>query len=92
VLQGMIDRLIEVGRCCGMEVNVENTKAMTVSRLLSQTLDMIVQTKPENVEYFNYLVCMTTNGARCRRETKSRTVMQKQHSTRDRPFSPANLT
>jgi hypothetical protein len=23
VLQGMIDRLNEIGRCCGMEVNVE---------------------------------------------------------------------
>jgi len=53
VLRGMIARLIEVGRCCGMEVNVENNKTMTVSRLPSQTVDMIVQTKPENVEYFN---------------------------------------
>ena len=23
VLQGMIDRLIQIGRCCGMEVNVD---------------------------------------------------------------------
>jgi hypothetical protein len=23
VLQGMTDKLIEVGRCCGMEMNVE---------------------------------------------------------------------
>ena len=23
VLQGMIDRLLEIGRCCGMEMNVE---------------------------------------------------------------------
>ena len=28
VLQGMFDRVIEVGRCCGMEVNVENTKGV----------------------------------------------------------------
>jgi len=26
VLQGMIDKLIEIGRCCGMEINVEKTK------------------------------------------------------------------
>jgi len=26
VLQGMFDRLNKVGRCCGMEMNVENTK------------------------------------------------------------------
>jgi hypothetical protein len=28
---GMIDKLIEIGRFFGMEVNVENTKAMTNS-------------------------------------------------------------
>jgi hypothetical protein len=28
VLQGMIDRLIEIGRCYGMEMNVEKTKVM----------------------------------------------------------------
>jgi hypothetical protein len=26
VLQGMADRLIEIGRCYGMEMNVEKTK------------------------------------------------------------------
>ena len=30
VLQGMFDRVIEVGRCCGMEVNVENTKGVVI--------------------------------------------------------------
>ena len=25
VLQGMIDKLIEIGRCCGMEMNVGKT-------------------------------------------------------------------
>jgi len=28
VLQDMIDKLIEVGRCYGMEMNVEKTKVM----------------------------------------------------------------
>jgi len=26
VLQGVIERLIEIGRCCGIEMNVEKTK------------------------------------------------------------------
>jgi hypothetical protein len=30
VLQGMIDKLIEIGRCCGMEMNVEKTKVMRI--------------------------------------------------------------
>jgi hypothetical protein len=32
VLQGMIDRIIEIGRCYGMEMNVEKTKVMRISR------------------------------------------------------------
>jgi len=32
VLQDMIDKLIEIGRCHGMEINVEKTKVMRISR------------------------------------------------------------
>jgi len=32
VLQGMIDKLIEIERCCGVEMNVEKTKVMRISR------------------------------------------------------------
>ena len=37
--------------------------------------NIIDQKHAENVEYFNYLCSMTTNGARCRCETKSRTII-----------------
>jgi hypothetical protein len=30
VLQDMIDKLIEIGRCYGMEMNVEKTKVMKI--------------------------------------------------------------
>jgi len=30
VLQGMIDELIEIGSCYGMEMNVEKTKVMRI--------------------------------------------------------------
>ena len=30
LLQGMIDGLIEIGRCSGMEMNVRKTKVMTI--------------------------------------------------------------
>jgi hypothetical protein len=36
VLQCKIDRLIEIGRCRGMEMNVEQTKVMNSSKLSSQ--------------------------------------------------------
>jgi len=32
VLQGMIDKLIEIGRCYGMEMNVQKTKILRISR------------------------------------------------------------
>jgi len=41
VLQGMIDKLIEIGRCCGMKMNVEKTKVMRISRQPSPVRIMI---------------------------------------------------
>jgi hypothetical protein len=76
VLQGMIDRLIEIGRCCGMEINVEKTKVMRHSRQPSPIKIMIDQTQLQNVEYFNYLGSIT-NDARCTCEIKSRIAMAK---------------
>jgi len=32
VLQDMTDKLIEIGGCCGMDMNVEKTKVMIISR------------------------------------------------------------
>ena len=36
VLQGVIDRRIEIGRCCATEMNVERTEIMGISRRPSQ--------------------------------------------------------
>jgi len=41
VLQGMIDKLIEIGRCNGMEMNVEKTKVRRISRQPSPVTIMI---------------------------------------------------
>jgi hypothetical protein len=43
VLQGMIDKLIEIGRCYGMEMNVEKTNVMRISRQPSPVTIMIEQ-------------------------------------------------
>jgi hypothetical protein len=43
VLQGMIYKLIEIGRCYGMEMNVEKTKVMRISRQPSPVTIMIDQ-------------------------------------------------
>jgi len=43
VLQSMIERLVDVGRCYGMEMNVGKTKVMRISRQLSPIQIMIDQ-------------------------------------------------
>jgi hypothetical protein len=30
MLHGVIDRLIDIGRCCGMEMNVEKTEVVRI--------------------------------------------------------------
>jgi hypothetical protein len=72
----MFDRLSEIGRRYGMEMNVEKTKVMRISRQPSPIKITIDQKQLENVEYFNYLGSMI-NDARCTREIKSRIAMAK---------------
>jgi hypothetical protein len=77
LLQGMVVRLIEIGRIYGMEMNLEQTKVMRISRQPSPIKIMIDQKQLQNVEYFNYLGSMITNDARCTREIKSKIAMAK---------------
>jgi hypothetical protein len=77
VLQSMIDRVIEIGRCYGMEMNVEKTKVMRISRQLSPVQIMIYQIHLENVEYFNNVCSMITNDARLAHKIKSRIAIAK---------------
>jgi len=43
VLQDMINKLIEIGRCYGMEMNVERIEVMRISRQPSPVTIMIEQ-------------------------------------------------
>ena len=52
VLQDMIDKLIEIGGCYGMEMNVETTKVIRISRQPFPVKIMIYQKQLENVESF----------------------------------------
>jgi len=51
VLQGMIERLIEIWSCYGMEMNVEKTKMMRIWSQPSAIHIMIGHKQPENMEY-----------------------------------------
>jgi hypothetical protein len=91
VLQGMIDRLIEIARCYGMEMNVEETKVMRISRQPYPIRIVIDQKQLENVEYLNYLGSMITNEARCTREIKSRIAMAKTAFNKKKTVSTSKL-
>ena len=77
VLQVMINKLIEIGRCYVMEMNVEKTKVMRISRQPSPVTIMIDQNQQENVECFKYFCSVLTNDGRCTFEIKSRIAMAK---------------
>jgi hypothetical protein len=71
MLQGMIDRLIEFGRCYGMEMNVEKTEVMRISRHPSPIQIMIDKI---NQRIWNI---STIWGAGCTYEIKSGIAMAK---------------
>ena len=73
----MIDKLIEIGGCYGMEMNVEKTKVMRISRQSFPLKIMIDQKQLENVESFKYLGRILTNDVRFTCEIKCRRLIQK---------------
>ena len=77
VLRDMIDKLMKIGRCYGMEMNVEKTKVMTISRQLFPIKIMIDQKQLENVESLEYLGSILTNDGRNTCEIKSTIAMAK---------------
>jgi len=61
-------------QCYGMEINVETTKEMRISRQPSPVQIMIDKKHVENVVHFSYLGTMITNDARCTCAITARTV------------------
>ena len=89
MLQSMIDKIIEIGRCYGMEMNVEKTKVMRISRQPTPITIMIDQKQLENVECFKYLGSMLTNDGICKCEIKSRIAMAKAAFNKKKNLLPA---
>ena len=75
--QGTADRLTEIGICYGMEMNVEKTKVMRISRQPSPVHMLTNQKQMKNVEYFKYLANMITDDAICTHEINCRIAMAK---------------
>jgi len=85
VLQDMINKLIEIGRCYGMEMNVKK-KVMRISKQPFQVKIIIDHKQLENVESFKYLGSILTNDGRCTREIKCRIVMAKATFNKKKTF------
>jgi len=77
VLQDMTDKLIEIGRYRGMEMNVEKTKILRISRKPFPVKIMIDQKQLVNGEFFKYMGSILTNDERCTCEIKCRIAMAK---------------
>ena len=92
VLQGMTDKLIEIGRCYGMKMNVEKTKVMRISRQPSPVTIMIDQKQLKNVECFKHLGSILTNDGRHTCEIKSRIAMAKAAFNKKKTTLPEKWT
>jgi len=76
--KGLIVRLNEVGDgCYGMEMNVEKTKVMRISRQPFAVQITIHQKQLENVKYSNYFGSRLTHYRGCICEIKSRIFIAK---------------
>jgi hypothetical protein len=67
----MLDRLIEIGKCYGMEMTVGKPKVMRTGRQPSPVQIVTDQKQPENVEFFSCFGSMISVDARYTREIKS---------------------
>jgi hypothetical protein len=85
----MTDKLIEIGRCCGMEMNVDKTKVMRISRQPFPVKIMIDQKQLENMESFKYSGNILTNDGRC--VIKSRIAMTKAAFNKNRALFTSTL-
>jgi hypothetical protein len=91
VLQDMIDKRIEILRCYGMEMNVEKTKVMRISRQPFPVKIMIDQKQLENVESFKYLGSMLTNDGKCTCGIKCRIATAKAPFNKKRTLFTSTL-
>jgi hypothetical protein len=91
MLQDMIDKLIEIGRCYGMEMNVGKTKVMRISRQPFPVKIIIDQKQVENVESFKYFGSILTNNGRCPCEIKCSIVMAKATFNKKRSLFTSTL-
>jgi len=68
VIKGAIDSLNDIRICYGMEMYVEITEVIRISRKPSPVQIITNQKQLANAGHFDYLGSMITNDARCTRK------------------------
>jgi hypothetical protein len=92
LLHGIIDKIIETGKCCGMDMAVERTETMGISRVPSLLQIMIDQKQLVNVEYFSCLFNTITNHATYISEINSMIATAKAAFDRKKTLFTSNWT
>jgi hypothetical protein len=87
----MIVKLIKIGRCYGMEMNLEKNKVMRISRQPLPVKIKINQKQLEIVETFKYFGSILTNDGRCTCEIKCRIAMAKAAFNKKRALFTSTL-
>ena len=92
VLQDMTGKLVEIGRCFGMEMNVVKKTVMRISKQQFPVKIIVYQKQLENVEFFKYLGSILINDGRSTCEINVGLLWIMLHSTRRGLFLLAHWT
>ena len=77
-LQDMVNRLVDTGRKYGMEINIDKSQVMRVSRS-NESLQIKVNNRElKEVDHFKYLGSVRTRDGYCTREIKMRITIAKE--------------
>ena len=76
-LQDMVNRLVDTGKKYGMEINIDKSQVMRVSRS-NESLQIKVNNRElKEVDHFKYLGSVLTRDGNCTREIKMRIAIAK---------------
>jgi hypothetical protein len=87
----VLQDMIEIRGCYGMEMNVEKTKVMRISIQAVPVKIILDQKQLDNVEYFKYLSSILTNDGRCTCEITCMIAMVKAAFNKKRALFTSTL-
>ena len=90
-LEDMVYRLVDTGRKYGMEINIDKSQVMSVSRS-NESLQIKVNNRElKEVDHFKYLGSLLTRDGYCTREIKMRIAIAKEAFNREMSLLTSKL-